>query len=95
MPSSLLEVIAARPELLGIGIDENTAIVVRRDAFEVIGQGYVAIYDSQRMVGDRGQFHFLAPGNRYALASRVPLRRARDGFLPIQGIEETPWPNRQ
>ena len=33
----MVEVIRARPELLGIGIDEDTAIVVRGDAFEVIG----------------------------------------------------------
>jgi cyanophycinase len=91
----LVEVIEARPELLGIGIDENTAIVVQRDTFEVLGQGYVAIYDSQRMVGDVGRFYFLAPENRYALATREPLRRTRDGFEPLQGISSTPWPNRQ
>ena len=91
----LIEVIEAHPELLGIGIDENTAIVVQRDTFEIVGQGYVAIYDSQRMIGDDGQFYFLAPGNRYALDTRVPLRQTRDGFQPIQGIQSTPWPNRQ
>ncbi|MEM7357465.1 MAG: cyanophycinase, partial [Acidobacteriota bacterium] len=41
----LIEIIEARPELLGIGLDENTAIVVQGDRFEVIGQSYVAIYD--------------------------------------------------
>ena len=91
----LVEVIEARPELLGIGIDENTAIVVQRDTFEVMGQGYVAIYDSQRMVGDAGKFYFLAPGNRYALDTREPLRQSRDGFQPIEGIRSAPWPNRQ
>ena len=89
----LIEVIEARPELLGIGLDENTAIVVQRDTFEVIGQGYVAIYDSQRMIGDKGRFYFLAPGNRYALDTRVPLRRTRDGFQPIPRIEPNTWPN--
>lgn len=46
----LIEIIEAHPELLGIGLDENTAIVVRGDAFEVMGQGYVAIYDHERQV---------------------------------------------
>ena len=41
----LLEVIEAKPELLGIGIDEDTAIVVRDNQFEVIGKSYVVIYD--------------------------------------------------
>jgi len=31
--------------LLGIGLDENTAIVVHGDEFEVIGESFVAIYD--------------------------------------------------
>jgi cyanophycinase len=41
----LIEVIEAHPHLLGIGIDEDTAIIVRGDAFIVVGSGYVAIYD--------------------------------------------------
>jgi cyanophycinase len=41
----LIEIVQAHPELLGIGIDENTAIVVRGDRFEVMGAGCVAIYD--------------------------------------------------
>ena len=35
----LVEVIEAHPELLGIGLDEDTAIVVRGNTFEVIGNG--------------------------------------------------------
>ncbi len=36
----LIEVIEAHPELLGIGLDENTAIVVRGDSFRVIGESW-------------------------------------------------------
>ena len=71
----LVEVIEAHPELLGIGLDENTAIVVRGDSFEVIGSGYVAIYDSTRVVGESGEFYFLAPGDRYDLSNRQPSRQ--------------------
>ena len=70
----LLEVIEAHPGLLGIGLDENTAIVVRGDWFEVIGKGYVAIYDSAKVVGSGGGFYFLAPGDRYDLSTRQPSR---------------------
>ncbi len=73
----LLEIIEARPELLGIGIDENTAIVVRGDEFSVIGQGYVAIYDANRQIDSGGQFYFLAPGDRYDLATREAFRMAQ------------------
>ncbi|MBD3852980.1 MAG: peptidase S51, partial [Acidobacteria bacterium] len=71
----LVEVIEAHPELLGIGLDEDTAIVVRGDTFEVIGNGYVAIYDSTNVVGDGWKFYFLAPGDRYDLSTRQPTRQ--------------------
>ena len=70
----LLEVLDVRPELLGIGIDENTAIVVRGSGFEVIGKGYVAIYDNTRVLPNGGTFYFLMPGDRYNLETREPLR---------------------
>jgi cyanophycinase len=70
----LVEVIEAHPELLGIGLDENTAIVVLGDTFEVIGSGYIAIYDSTKVAGDHMMFYFLAPGDRYDLGTRQPTR---------------------
>ncbi len=73
----MIEVIRAKPELLGIGIDEDTAIVVQGDEFEVIGRSYVAIYDHQKM-GDEGRFYFLAPGQRFDLATRKVIRTARE-----------------
>lgn len=41
----IFQILEKHEELLGIGLDENTAIVVKGDEFEVIGQHYVAIYD--------------------------------------------------
>jgi cyanophycinase len=49
----LLGVIAQNPYLLGIGIDENTALIVKRDAgMEVIGEGAVTIIDGRHMVSN-------------------------------------------
>ena len=42
--------------------------------FEVMGKGYVAIYDSNRVVGTDGSFYFLAPGDRFNLKTREPSR---------------------
>ena len=70
----LIPVIEAHPELLGIGIDEDTAIIVQSDRAEVIGQGYVAIYDHGSTVGESGQFYLLRPGDAIDLATRVPRR---------------------
>ena len=67
----LLEIIRAKPELLGIGIDEDTAIVVEGDRFEVIGRSYVAIYDANTTE----PFVLLAPGDKFDLASRKKVGR--------------------
>ena len=87
----LLEVIRARPELLGIGIDEDTAIVVRGDSFEVIGRGYVAIYDYERRLDSGGLFYFLAPGDTYDLAAREAFR-PQPAQRPLQRVVAGPWP---
>ena len=81
----MIEVIRAKPELLGIGIDEDTAIVVQGDEFEVIGRSYVAIYDHEKM-GAEGRFYFLAPGQRFDLAARKVKRTTgeRRGERPEQ-----------
>ncbi|MGH9817522.1 MAG: cyanophycinase, partial [Candidatus Acidiferrales bacterium] len=43
----LAPIVRAHPELLGIGIDEDTAIVLSGGQFEVIGQSYVIIHDAR------------------------------------------------
>ncbi len=87
----LIEVIRARPDLLGIGIDEDTAIVVRGDRFEVIGRGYVAIYDHRRRLDSGGLFYFLAPGDAYDLATREAYR-PRPALGPLDRVVAGPWP---
>lgn len=73
----LLELVAKYPHLLGIGIDEDTAIVVQGDQFDVIGRSYVVIYDNQRVLTPAGKFYFLAPGDRYDLKKREAFRPTR------------------
>jgi cyanophycinase len=64
----LVNVVDAHPELLGIGIDEKAAIVVRGDQFEVIGESRVAIYDNQRH-GNKW-YYWLSPGDKFDLRRR-------------------------
>ena len=60
----LEQVIAAHPDLVGIGIDPNTIIVVRGNQFEVIGTGKVFITLA-------GQPLFsIGPGSRFDLRKR-------------------------
>ena len=46
----LIPVIKRFPNLLGIGLSEDTAIVVKGDQFEVMGKSKVAIHDNTRTV---------------------------------------------
>ena len=86
----LLPVIASRPELLGIGLDESTAIVVRGNAFEVIGKSYVAIYDAQRSLDSGGQFYFLTAGDRYDLSTRE-ARRETTRMDAVPRVKKEGW----
>jgi cyanophycinase len=87
----LIEVIETFPDLLGIGLDENTAIVVQGDRFDVIGESYVAIYDHARRLDSGGLFYFLASGDSYDLSTRQAFRPSNDR-VPIERIVERPWP---
>jgi cyanophycinase len=64
----LLQVLEAYPALLGIGIDEGTAIVVRGDVFEVVGASRVAVYGGED--DDGPGYVLLSPGARYDLRAR-------------------------
>jgi cyanophycinase len=79
----LLSFIKTRPDLLGIGIDESTAIVVHQNNFEVIGVSYVAIYDANNFAGtvknissdsgNNGPFYYLKKGEKFDLLNRKAL----------------------
>jgi cyanophycinase len=62
--NDMVSVVAAHPELLGIGIDESTAVVVQGDQFEVIGPSKVAIYEHGK------PYYFLTAGDRFDLKTR-------------------------
>lgn len=69
----LEEVVEKHPELLGIGLDESTAIIVQGQQFEIVGASKVAIHDG-RIVKDaqernagRKKYFFMGPGERYDL----------------------------
>lgn len=65
----LVNVVDAHPELLGVGIDERTAILLQGDQFEVIGDSKVAIYDNQKH--DNRWYYWLTPGTKFDLRSRA------------------------
>lgn len=76
----MFDILKYRPELLGIGLDESTAIVVKGDVFEVIGKSNVLIYDNtfwsregsdlKTLPDENNLFYFLQSGDKYNLRER-------------------------
>ena len=67
----LEEVVAKHPDVLGIGIDESTAIVVQGQQFEIVGASKVAIHDGRIVKGAQERngkkYFFMGPGEKYDL----------------------------
>ncbi|HEV2856062.1 MAG TPA: cyanophycinase [Thermoanaerobaculia bacterium] len=86
--SRLLGAIAQNPRYMGMGIDENTAVVVRGDSLEVLGSGAVYVLDGsgstysnlaekdedldKTMAVFDVKLHVLSEGNRFNLVERRP-----------------------
>ncbi len=67
----IIPVIGQMPHLLGIGISEDTAIIVTGDTFEVMGDWMVAVHDNTRAYQPWEKPYFvLAPGDRYDMKAR-------------------------
>lgn len=81
----MLEVIDKHPALLGIGIDEDTAIVVTGDQFDVIGKSYVVIYSNKPVAGADGRFYFMGAGDRFDMKDRKATRQGTQ-WRPLQGV---------
>ncbi|MBI9055177.1 MAG: cyanophycinase [Bacteroidales bacterium] len=80
----LFEILDSKPELLGIGLDENTGIIVTGNEFEVVGEHYIAIFDGTRWSKERNstiqlktgqqQFYFLKAGSKYNMKQRKIIK---------------------
>lgn len=59
------------PQLLGIGLDEGTAIIVQKSHAEVVGRGKVHFYDrTQPLIPEADDFIALETGSIFDLAER-------------------------
>lgn len=89
----LTGLIKIAPNLIGIGLDEATAVLVQGDNLEVLGKSFVAIYDYNTIIASEkslevnsevatpqaGPFFFLSEGQKYDLKNRKIIRPARAG----------------
>jgi cyanophycinase len=83
----LIEVIAAKPRLLGIGLGEDTAVLLKNEILETVGTNLVSIIDGKHIRKNNYQeiapgepicidnigVHILATNHQFALANRRVL----------------------
>jgi len=88
----LLGAVAHSPRVLGIGIDEDTAIVVSGESFRVIGSGAVYVVDGDDVtrsnIAEGGQeralsiydvrLHVLSAGDSFDMRTRRPHAEAAE-----------------
>jgi hypothetical protein len=66
--------VARYPQVLGIGIDESTALVVAGNEGEVAGRGAVYFYDAANTAAGKATSpQIVKPGGRYDLVERKVL----------------------
>jgi len=68
----LAAVIQTHPDLLGIGLDERTAIIVQGDRFEVVGKSQVVVYGARSAPANGKPYLMLSPGSVFNLKTRHP-----------------------
>jgi cyanophycinase len=80
----LIPVIKKYPDLLGIGLSEGTAILVKGDRFEVMGAWKVAIHDNKRVYQPWEKPYFvLSAGDVYNIKTRS-IEKLGIGVTPPQ-----------
>jgi cyanophycinase len=78
----LIPVIKKYPNLLGIGLSEGTAIIVKGDTFEVMGKWKIALHDNTRVYQPwEKPYYVLGAGDVYDMKARKVLKYA-DGTTP-------------
>lgn len=75
--NDLIDVLRDHPELLGIGLDEGTALVVTGDVGSVIGTGRVAIYDFTDPLA-LIPLRYMMRGDAYDLGARQMVMTAQE-----------------
>ena len=83
----LIPVIKKYPHLLGIGLSEDTAIVVKGDQFEVIGKSKVAIHDNTRKYQPWAKpYYLLGAGDTYNMRTRKVVTGTARPRSPSGGV---------
>ena len=78
----LIPVIQKFPKLLGIGLSEGTAIIVKGDTFEVMGKWKVAVHDNTHLYQPwEKPYYVLSQGDVYNMKTRK-IEKYGNGVTP-------------
>jgi cyanophycinase-like exopeptidase len=69
-----LELMKEHPQMLGIGIDENTAVIINKHSARVIGPNAVSFYDLKGKGGEDFKPVILKSGETYDLKSKTAVK---------------------
>jgi cyanophycinase len=69
--NELVTIIDRYPKLLGIGIDDDTGLIIKGGIGEVFGAGRVAIYDNKKRKD--GWYYWLKAGDKFDFGKRAPI----------------------
>jgi cyanophycinase len=91
----LISVVLEHPELLGVGVDEATAVWVRPDGtFKVVGEGWVMVFDAAKARVTSGPWRDGATAlGVHGLATHVLLPGEVFDTTTRKVVEVDPWPN--
>ncbi len=70
----MIPVIERHPGLLGVAIDESTALIVSGGVASVMGKSKVALYDANRWADEKSRYFFLEKGERFDIGTRRKLK---------------------
>lgn len=87
-----------QPAIIGFGIDENTAMAITGDQFEVIGEGVITVVDESELVHNNvdeilkdeplafcgAKLHILPHGYKFDLKTHKPIL---DGRSVVNSVE--------
>lgn len=68
--NDLVTLIKERPQFLGIGLDESTALIVQGSEAEVQGKGKAFFVDATRKSGEVPDYTVVEPGKKFHLTAR-------------------------
>ncbi|MFN2636496.1 MAG: cyanophycinase [Gemmatimonadaceae bacterium] len=99
----LLGAIAQNPRMLGLGLDEDSAILVRRGRFQVLGSGAVYVVDGSKVTFSNIneaepdlplciygiRLHVLNQSDKFDIKTRRPRYHPENEIKEFLGIETT------